>query len=631
MKKFIILLLIIVVILFVNEALFAAEDFYLLPKLLISNSNSKVRNNKNYIMNGKNVELISHTSIVDSGADTISQVLLQNASVQVRSGNTVGNPTFYLRGQRATILVDGRPLNQFDRSSQSINMIPLSSISKVEIINSSSGVEYGSMGMGGVINIITNNPSQVEDQFFISPSYPRYGQTGISLSQYLGNDWGVVLSNDFSNRLGSQDYSNALNSATEFNLTKESTKGKMNIRLNNGYQNIHYPGPINGTGREHYISNTTQFSINLQKNLDEKLKFISYLMYRQMWANIFFPESNPRYQYSTQNYQTISFTPSLKYMFTIDGKDIRSILGLALSYQSFNQSLLSSATQSEVAPFINSSFKFNKYWLMGFGLRFSNIEAINKLTSKRYNPYAFDVFIDYSWTSEITTSFRVAHAFQLPFIDDSLGMGLESPSFNLRPESSMSYSINNSYNTKKVTVGLNIYFMDIRNQIYYISDIDTHKNMNLDPTQEIGGILSASYQVVPKFNIGTSISISDNTFRSGNYIGKQVPNNSNVQFEGHFIYRLTQSIDWYLQEQYYGSRYPQGDLENISNKVPSYFLTNTSLNYHIHNWKIQLRVNNLLNKYYYSDVIMPEQDKLNLYYYQADGVNGYLRISYFFL
>jgi outer membrane cobalamin receptor len=633
LKNFIIIFLITIVVLFLDENLFSTEYFYLLPKVLISSSNSKVISKNNHIINGKNIEIISHKDIVDSATDTISQVLLQNASVQVRSSNSVDNPTFYLRGQRATILLNGRPLNQFDRSSQSLNMVPLSSISKVEIINSSSSVEYGSMGMGGVINIITNDPSQVEDKFFISPSYPQYGQAGISLSKYLGNDWGVALSNDLSNRLGSQDYSNALSTASELGLTKGYAEGKVNIRLNNGYQNLHYPGPINGTGKEHYISNTTQISINLEQNLSEKTKFIGYLLYRQMWANVFFPEFEAA-QYSNQNYQIISFTPTLKYIFKIYGKEIDSLIGFDLSSQSFRQSAISfgSATQSEIAPFINSSLKFNKCWLMGFGLRFSDIEAVNNINSKRYNPYAFNVFVDYKWTPEIATSFRVAHAYQLPFIDNSLGVAPPSYSFNLRPESSMSYSINNSYNTNKVTLGLNIYFMNIRNQIYYISyNNNAGENMNLDPTQEIGGILSASYQFISQLNVGGSASVSNNIFRVGDYAGHQVPNNSNIQLEGHLVYRLTQSIDWYLQEQYYGSRYPQGDLENISNKVSAYFLTNTSLSYHISNWKIQFRVNNLLNKYYYSNVVMPMQDKLKLSCYQAEGINGYLRISYLFI
>lgn len=631
---------------------------YVLPQILITHQNKTDTSQKTKISGGDNTSIITQQAIATSGAENITQVLSQNASVQTYS-QTGANPVFYLRGQRATILLNGQPISQFDSSGQNISFIPMSDVEKIEINNNNSSVLYGSMGIGGTINIVTKDASEAQNQISISPSYPTYGQASASFHKDLGHHWTLGFSNTSQDQSGYRDYSRAITSATQLSLTKKYDTGKLTINLNNGYQNLQYPGPLSSLeehqdpwqasqGKQDYETYTVQFSVDWQQQINENLDFSNYAVYRQMWANGAFPTTS-----FTQNAQLWSTRPVLKVHSKIYGKALTTTIGADLSHQTFSQSnTIPHAEQNNIEPFVQSKLQLNKQWSFGGGARFAYISTNGSFTPRLappvsnndvYTTYALSSFLQYRWTRAFTTAFEVSRAYQLPFIDQSslAGQGTTTTTFGLKPQTSISYSLNNSYNTKSLSLGLDLYFMNTENQIYFdptaVHDptaVQPNKgaNVNLDPTRQFGAIINANYQLFTRLSLGGSTSLLYNTFRSGSLDGKQVPGQPNLQAETHFTLKLTERLDWYLQEQYHGTQYPDSDLKNAGAKVAPYWLTNTALNYHLNNWRIQLRINNLFNKYYYDYVTgYSAGNAFNYSYYPADGINGHLSLTYTFL
>ena len=627
---------------------------YLFPQILITHQNKTYTSQQTKILNGNNINLITQNTIQHSGATNITEVLSHNASVQTYS-QIGANPIFYLRGQRATILFNGQPISQFDSSGQNISYIPISNVERIEITNNSSSVLYGSMGIGGTINIITKDASELQNQVSISPSYPAYGKVSANFYKKLAHNWTLGFSNTSQDQSGYRNYSRSIQSATQLSITKKYETGKLIINLNNGYQNLQYPGPLSHTeerqdpwqannGKQDYNTYTMQLSVNWQQRINDNLNFSNYAIYRQMWANGDYPDKpadESAFKPFTQNTQLWSTRPVFTVKSKLYGKPLTTTIGVDLSHQTFSQSgTIPHAEQNNIEPFLQSKLQLNKQWSFGGGTRFAYISTNGSFTppsstplppvsnNDSYKTYALSSFLQYRWTRAFTSAFEISRAYQLPFIDQSSYTGA-STTFGLKPQTSISYSLNNSYNIKKISLGLNFYFMNTENQIYY--NPPKSANQNLDPTRQFGVIANANYQILTSLSLGGSTSLLYNNFRSGEYDGKQVPAQPNLQAEAHFMLKLTERLDWYLQEQYHGSQYPDSDLKNAGTKVAPYWLTNTALNYHLNNWRIQLRVNNILNKYYYNYVTSYYYNGYQCSYYPADGINGHLSLTYTFL
>ncbi len=60
---------------------------------------------------------------------------------------------------RVLLLIDGVPMNDLYGSDLEWNKIPVSNIQRIEVVKGATSALYGSGAMGGVINIITKNPT----------------------------------------------------------------------------------------------------------------------------------------------------------------------------------------------------------------------------------------------------------------------------------------------------------------------------------------------------------------------------------------------------------------------------------------------------------------------------------------
>ena len=108
-------------------------------------------------------EVISIKEISESGAVTVSDLLSQRAGVST-SVNVDGGAIFNMLGldsRYILILKNGQPVTGRFNNRVDLNQVSISGIKKIEITKGPGSAIYGTDAMGGVINIITQEPSEV--------------------------------------------------------------------------------------------------------------------------------------------------------------------------------------------------------------------------------------------------------------------------------------------------------------------------------------------------------------------------------------------------------------------------------------------------------------------------------------
>ncbi len=145
-----------------------AQDFYeqsdTLKRVTIDEVVITANRYNNKIVNsGATVAIIGIEEIRALPVLNFSNTLKMLPGIFMSSTDGMGlNPQITLRGfygggeaEYVTMLVDGIPVNDLESGLANYNLVPLSSISKIELVRGGSSPLYGDAAMGGVLNIIT--------------------------------------------------------------------------------------------------------------------------------------------------------------------------------------------------------------------------------------------------------------------------------------------------------------------------------------------------------------------------------------------------------------------------------------------------------------------------------------------
>ncbi len=633
---------------------------YILPTIKIDLNTKSASSKQKGLTTSQLTSPVQIQLFPQNNNQSIENTLSQNAWVDMTEPSSP-NPKLTIKGQRASVLFNGIPLNQFNSQSQFISLIPPQSIANIEINPSSQSVLYGSMGLGGSINIEQKFIDHNLYKIGTSASYPFGGGINSFVNQVLDNDksWAVQLATNTNTTDGYRDYSRNFNNAINIALMHQSQTQKLNINFSDSYQYLQFPGSLteqevndnpwqaSGTS-EKSINHTVNGQIDFSQLLDKNWHFNLKTQYFQQWSNLIF--KNPLYGSSTQGSTLFYLRPDVVY------KDdrFRNTLGMESVYQTFTQSYTTSASsQTNLALFNQLDIFLTSKWQSGLGGRFEHSYTRGTFTNKSpqvtvhqtVNIGAGDVYLQYNWNAKANSRFSVSRAYQLPFIDQS---NYTSPNisseFGLNPQTAWIYQLDNSYKDRRLSVKNSLYWMEIRNQIAYAGNDSSGfgYNTNLPPTRTIGSLSSVDYHLFQRLSLGGSFALNVNTFISGELYpstssstreqqsvsGNQVPGQPPFSAEIHTNIELLSNVNLWLQERYVSSMYADGDFTNTLAKQPGYFITNLMLNYHVQNWYFSLSIQNLFNKFYYSYVSTAGYGQLS--YYPADGISGVFNVQYRF-
>lgn len=136
------------------------------------------------------IESSTGLQVVHSSPSNVQSVSIRGAS------ETAGGGT----GNRVLLLIDGRPAISPESGGALWNLVPTTAVERVEIVKGAYSSLYGSSAMGGVINVITKQPSDVTETIIRSsigfydraPAYTGYTRQGwtndftVGHSRHLG-------------------------------------------------------------------------------------------------------------------------------------------------------------------------------------------------------------------------------------------------------------------------------------------------------------------------------------------------------------------------------------------------------------------------------------------------------------
>ena len=640
------------------------EMVYILPELVFDNNQGDQHKNEPNtqslpVTKGSVDYQINHSLIVKSASQSISSSINNISGVQDYN-NTGNNPLFYIRGQRANITVNGIPLNQFDSSAQSLNLIPFSAIKSISISPVGNSVLYGSMGIGGQINIETND--EINNQFTLSPAYPLYGNDYLSVGSNLDNEWKMLINQQGQLTNSYRDFSQVFNNTIGASFIRHSTNDKTKIFINESTQTLQFPGALTleqasenpwqaSSGRQNYNTQSIFTGVQNHHDFNQDVATESYVTYQQLWANGNFP-GIPEFDTNFgQYYSQLELKPILEHSINISGQyKLKNQLGVDTNFQTFKQTnTISHSRQNSYGIFVMPSMDLTETLNFGLGGRFDYITTNGDFSDGQsgddvYRTYAYYIYLQQKWDQHYITGVRVSRDYQLPFIDQSSLTPNPISTFGLQPQTSISYSLSQKVTYDQWSFGVDAYFMDIKNQIIFNPNVSNTgffngANVNLPPTQQYGLIISGDIQPLQSMNLGASITLSRNIFKADDTIagtngqpeslsGNSVPGVPNILGEFHSNIKIIDPVNWYLQLQYTGSMYADGDFSNQLGKVAGYLLVNTAVSYKIAAWLISLRVNNLFNKHYNVFTTTNTGDSLSVY--PANGTNGALMITYEF-
>jgi outer membrane cobalamin receptor len=141
------------------------------------------------------VEVVGNQEIQSRNATTLDQVLQNTAGMGIIDGqiDLRGSTGFnYAAGSRVLLLIDGHPLINGDTGGINWDAIPIEEVDRVEVVKGAGSALYGSNAMGGMVNVITRDPTPVPQTrfrftygFYDTPAYDSWRWTDRFLTYRL--------------------------------------------------------------------------------------------------------------------------------------------------------------------------------------------------------------------------------------------------------------------------------------------------------------------------------------------------------------------------------------------------------------------------------------------------------------
>ncbi len=581
---------------------------------------------------GKSITVIPDSVILDNQGKNLSQLLSSQVGIQVLgySQSPGSIKTIYTRGAAGgltLILLDGVPV--YDPSSIEgsfdINLIPLSSVERIEIIRGGQSSLYGSDAVAGLINIITKKSNSEKLKF----------NSGINLSSFPGLGLNAALSGKssrFSYQItGNLDKSKGFSSAEVINGEKDKLfnssvflntnyeMGKINFRLGgalssyrNGLDASAFTDDKDFDAKQYNQSIKTGVDVDLKNTLIIFNYIYSYNRRNYIDDSTDIPENAFNY-FSYAQYQTHSDIADV-YFKRKFGRNLNLLFGADWRKQNTEQSYFSISSfgpftdtpiDSDLANISNSSVytDWNLILQNGFGLelggRLNHHSIYKNKSSWSVNPF-WQVNQNIKLFGTISSSFKNPSLYHLFSIYGSTDL---KPEVSINRETGL--RLNDKLNQKSFQI---IAFeRKVGNLFYFL-------NLNEFP---YGKYVNIGRQVDRGLEVEAQISWSKMAI-SSNYTllnGKQVDQGSfteaayNLQrrprHQANFTYSFKPIEKWFFlgNIKLIGNRndlyFDNTTFESKQIVLPGYAVINLRAQYQVNaKLKVFSEIRNLANKHY---------------------------------
>ncbi|MBP7652414.1 TonB-dependent receptor [Candidatus Dependentiae bacterium] len=468
----------------------------------------------------------------------VTDVLKQLTGLNIVSEGTFGNRRvgdgrIKIRGNNAKLLIDGRPVSMEVFNCIVGNVMTLNNVEKIEVIKGGESVLYGSDGIGGIINIITEMPEKYKTAVtanfgsFTSKSFYLSTQNKIENFYYsAGYDLKRTDGDIVNTRLKSNDY--FLKTGYEFSkhFTAEISGKYYDGDFDDPYELVDWDIDRKGLN----INIRGDISKNNYYSVQYGLKRGEHKSYYLSGGNLKFHSRDFLDEF--RSYQNINFSRTK----IIYGFDYRNYGG-----QILNQVWAHSEKKSadEYAPYFSVNQKIKNMFDLTAGLRYNH----NSLYHGIYLPkFGLVKNIHNKWKFGISAnkSFRTPSSLQAQ-INKFAGNS------ELNPEQSWTYELNTGFKKENlISIDFSIFKIEgkdrIINQSGKFRNIDKYKHygMEMEFTKqiisEISGTAGYSYIYTGKDTI--------NQFRNKiNFLVEYKKEKFNAVLNGIYVNKLYAGSD----------------------------------------------------------------------------------------
>ncbi|UNY99781.1 TonB-dependent receptor [Zhouia spongiae] len=318
-----------------------------------------------------------------------------------------------LDSQYTLVLIDGVPLIGRSAGTLDISRIAVGNIKQIEIVKGASSSLYGSEALGGVINIITEDPgSGVNGN--ISSRYGSFNTNDTGASVGYSNR--QLAASFFLNRYSSEGYdldkSDALKTVDPFTNYTFSSKVKYELNDKSSFmisgryytQNQDYVASEELKGE----SNIDEFNTHLKLDHDFNTKWKGYLeLYATNYkANEYLNDSNQS-RYSESNFDQWLWRPEARILFKPHKND-SFIAGIGTNYETLDRTDFSENPKF-TSPYIYAQYDANITEKLNviLGARFDNHSEY----SSQFSPKAA---VRYEFSKKLAVKGSVGYGFKAP-------------------------------------------------------------------------------------------------------------------------------------------------------------------------------------------------------------------------
>ena len=220
--------------------------------------------------------------------------------------------------------------------------------------------------------------------------------------------------------------------------------------------------------------------------------------------------------------------------------------------------------------------------------------------------YVHNIGLEYEMRRNLTAFGRAGRSIRLPTINERIASS-DGRSFNLKTQVSRDVEAGLQYQTERLALQGSAFVMKLKNELRFDPTLDAFGlNENSDPTQRVGGEITAAYKVTNNLKLQFNAAYIDAKFRKGAFANNQVPLVPQWQFGSNLNWRLIEDeLIATLSASYIDRTRLENDESNEAEQVPDYYLFDFRLQGDLSspgrsgpNWSIKLT--NLLDKDYYN-------------------------------
>ncbi|KHN90256.1 TonB-dependent receptor [Pectobacterium actinidiae] len=526
------------------------------------------------------VSVITHAELEKMSVNNVSDAVKKLPGININPSTSYGRNEIKIRGMKADytlLLINGRRVNSRDALAGNmgndfdLSAIPVSAIDRVEVIRGPMSSLYGADALGGVINVILNQPTnEIKGEIGYNFEAPTEGSGGDHnrLNGYIS---GPLVENTLLGSLlvdgGKRDAwktEQSVNQNTDALEKRDNYSVMSNLTwLIDPQQSLDFDATYSKDDRDVHWNNYGTAVRNIQKM--ERLGL--GLTHNGSWDNV---DTRLRYFYENVELMDNSQLNNGKADITqdnhtVDGQ-VSGYLGDHLLTGGGEYRLTSlkhsmnlpngTIDVSQGALFLQDEFK-----LADLALTFGGRVDKHETYGTEFSPRAYAT---YNLTDNWVVKGGVSKAFKAPSIAQSSesyaiaacrGRCQTVGNPDLKPETSISYEIGTAYEAERFGAGVTLFNNDIKDMIQVqtwdrVATRLTYENVN---KARIQGIETSFWvDLTDDLNWTTNWTIVDAEDRTTKMRLKQTPKNTvNTQLN----WQTLDNLSTYISYQYTGNQY----------------------------------------------------------------------------